>query len=84
MANEPLVSVYIALARISADVAASLADELKHIAVIEERAGGEGQVNSSAFQHSDQKANQLASTLVSVVKTLNEIRAIGAGRQIGL
>jgi hypothetical protein len=62
-------------------------------AALDQVAGGAGnseeirnkrQMDTMAFQNADQKANQLMNMLSNVVKTMNEMRGIGAGNRSGL
>jgi hypothetical protein len=43
-----------------------------------------GGITQQAFQSFDQKSNQLMNMLTSVVKTIGEMRGIGAGSRSGL
>jgi len=58
--------------------------EMKKIEAMQEEVRNKRQMDKTAFQNFDQKANQLYNMLSSVVKTLNEMRGIGAGNRSGL
>ena len=62
----------------------SLGDEVKLLESRQEEVRNRRNMDTTAFQDFDQKSNQLYDMLSAVVKTMNEMRGIGAGSRSGL
>jgi hypothetical protein len=68
-------------ARAAAD---ELGEQLRRIESAQENVRNKRSMDATAFQNFDQKSNQLMNMLTSVVKTMSELRGIGAGSRSGL
>ena len=62
----------------------SLTDLIKRVERRQEEIRNTRQMAATAFQNFDQKSNQLFDLLASVIKTMNEMRAIGVSSRAGL
>ena len=74
--------------RLDAKTAHATANELgtqmKRLESAQEEIRNKRTMDTTAFQNFDQKANQLMSMLTAAVKTMSELRGIGAGARSGL
>jgi hypothetical protein len=63
---------------------AGLNDTIKDVESMQETVRNKRQMASTAFQNFDQKATQLYNLMASLLKTVNEMRGIGAASRSGL
>ncbi len=61
-----------------------LNDRIKYVETQQEDVRNRRQMATTAFQNFDQKSNQLMNMLSSLLKTMNEMRSIGAASRSGL
>ena len=62
----------------------ALGDAIKSLESEQEEVRNDRTMDTTAFQNFDQQSNQLYNMLSSVVKTMSEMRSIGAGSRSGL
>jgi hypothetical protein len=62
----------------------ALNDRIKYVETQQEDVRNRRQMATTSFQNFDQKSNQLLNMLSSIIKTMNEMRSIGAGSRSGL
>jgi hypothetical protein len=62
----------------------ALTDLMKRVENQQEEVRNKRQMATTAFQNFDQKSNQLMNMLATVIKTMNEMRGIGAASRSGL
>jgi hypothetical protein len=62
----------------------SLGESMREIESRQEELRNKRQMHTTAFQNFDQKSNQVMNMLTSVIKTIGEMRGIGAGSRSGL
>jgi hypothetical protein len=63
---------------------ATLSDEIRQLEGQQEEVRNRRQTATTSFQSFDQKSNQLLNLLSTVVKTMGEMRGVGAGGRSGL
>jgi hypothetical protein len=61
-----------------------LNESIKDVESMQESERNKRQMATTAFQNFEQKANQLYNLMISVAKTVGEMRAIGAGNRSGV